>query len=129
MRARAVAFVLTAVLIFYFIVLGDRALLLIQDGRIDFVLLGIGVLILPIVGAWTVWREIALGFAAQKMGEELGDFSTDFESAKSKVEAEPEAWRAWYLLAIAYGQERDTKNGRAAMRKAAELKSREAKRS
>lgn len=129
MKARTVAFVLTAVLVFYFLLLGDRAAILMGDDRITFKLLGLGVLLLPVIGAWTVWRELALGMAAQRLGAELGDFDTDFASAKSRVEHSPEDWRAWYILAISYGQARDTRNGRAAMRQAVELKARESRRS
>lgn len=128
MRARNLAFLLTAILIFYFLVLGDRAALLMSDNRLAFKVLGVGVLAFPIVGIWVIWRELALGIAAGRMGQEVGDFSTNFESAKSAVEASPEDWRAWYILARVYGGEKDTKMGRAAMRKAAELKARESQR-
>lgn len=131
MKTRSVAFLLTAALVFYFVVLGERAIIMIRDGRPAFVLLGIGVLLLPIVGAWTTWRELQLGFASQRLGQQVGDGEVDFDSAKRAVEASPEDWRAWYRLAMAYGAERDTKNGRAAMKQAVELeaKERESKRS
>lgn len=129
MKARNVALVLTAILIFYFLILGNRAAILMGDDRMVFKLLGFGVLLLPIIGIWAIWREFVLGMAAQRLGTEIGDFAPDFEAAKSEVEASPESWRAWYKLAIAYGNERDTKNGRAAMRKAVELKARESQRS
>lgn len=128
MRARTVAFLLTAVLIFYFLLLGNRASILMGDDRLAFQLLGLGVLLLPVIGAWSIWREFALGVAAQRLGAEIGDFTPDFEVAKKGVEGAPEDWRAWYRLAIAYGRERDTKLGRAAMRKAVELKARESQR-
>lgn len=128
MKARTVAFILTAVLIFYFLVLGDRAATLMGDSRLSFKLLGYGVLAFPIIGIWVIWRELTLGLAAQRMGREVGDFSTNFESAKRAVETSPDDWRVWYILARVYGGEKDTKMGRAAMRKAAELRARESQR-
>ena len=68
MTARRVAWVLVAVLAVYFVLLGQRALWLIGDGRLAFVLLGVGVLILPFVGAYTVWREVRFGFRMQEEG-------------------------------------------------------------
>lgn len=128
MRARTVAFALTAALLFYFFLLGERAIIMIRDGRLAFVLLGIGVLLLPIVGAWTIWRELALGINAQRLARLLSQEElrkTDFVDAKAIVEQSPEDWRAWYSLAMAYGDAGDTKNGRAAMRNAVDLESKE----
>ena len=44
-----------------------------------------------------------------------------FELRKAEVEAAPDDWRAWYRLAVAYGDARDTARGRRAMRKAIAL--------
>ena len=127
MRARLVALILAAILIFYFIVLGQRAFILIGDGRPAMVLLGIGVLILPIVGAWSLWRELRIGFGSQELAKRLTaeggmpEESLSFEACKADVEAHPEDWRAWYRLAVAYGDAGDTRHGRQALRRALEL--------
>jgi len=141
--ARRVAFVLVAVLGFYLLLLGQRGVLLVRDGRLPFVLLGVGVLVLPLVGAWTVWREVQFGLAAQRLGEQLaaeGGLPTDelprlpsgrvdlaaadvvFERRRADVDAAPDDWRAWYRLALAYGDARDTRRGRRAMRHAIRLR-------
>jgi hypothetical protein len=146
MTARRVAWLLVAVLAVYFVLLGQRAVWLIADGRLPFVLLGVGVLVLPVVGAYTVWREVRFGYAAQQLGHELaaqGGLPADdlprrpsgrvdlaaadavFERRRAEVEAAPEDWRAWYRLAVAYGDAHDTKRGRAAMRHAIHLHSRD----
>jgi len=129
MRARVVAFILVAVLAFYFIVIGQRALLMLQDGRIAMVLLGVGVLILPIIGTWAVWRELRIGFGSEELAKRLSaegampQSSLSFEECKSDVEANPQDWRAWYRLAVAYGEAGDTRHGRQALRRAMELSS------
>ena len=45
-----------------------------------------------------------------------------FDDAAAAAEAAPEDWRAWYRLALAYDAERDTRRGRAAMRRAIALR-------
>lgn len=127
MRARWVAALLSAVLLFYFAVIGDRALLLISDDRPTVWALGLAVLLLPVVGLWALWRELRLGFAAQALARrltaegEMPEASIAFDACKSAVEAAPQDWRAWYRLAVAYGEAGDTRHGRMALRKAWEL--------
>ena len=44
-----------------------------------------------------------------------------FEVRRREVEAAPQDWRAWWRLASAYGEARDPRRGRRAMRKAVDL--------
>lgn len=142
MTARRVVWALVAALLVYFVLLGQRAWWLISDGRVPFVLLGVGVLVLPVVGGYAVWREVRLGRAAQRLGEELaaeGGLPVDdlprrpsgrvdlaaadavFEQRRADVEATPDDWRVWYRLALAYGDASDARRGRAALRHAVRL--------
>lgn len=127
MRARLVALILSAILLFYFIVIGQRALLMLEDGRPAMILLGVGVLLLPIIGVWALWRELRIGFGAQELAKRLtaeGAMpmeSLSFEQCKTDVENNPEDWRSWYRLAVAYGDAGDTRHGRQALRQALEL--------
>jgi hypothetical protein len=41
-----------------------------------------------------------------------------FDELRQSVERNPESWRAWYILAIAYDDARDRKRARGAMRNA-----------
>jgi Flp pilus assembly protein TadD len=52
---------------------------------------------------------------------EKADADAVFEQRKAEVEAAPEDWRAWWRLAAAYGEARDPRRGRRAMRKAVTL--------
>jgi cytochrome c-type biogenesis protein CcmH/NrfG len=127
MRARLVALILGAILVFYFLVIGQRALIMLNDDRPAFLFLGFGVLLLPIVGVWALWREIRIGLASQELAKRLTaegkmpEESIPFDVCKSDVESNPDDWRAWFRLAVAYGEAGDTRNGRAALRKSWEL--------
>src|SRR5687768_5932749 len=52
---------------------------------------------------------------------EKADADRVFELRRTEVEASPEDWRAWWRLAAAYGEARDARRGRRAMRKAVAL--------
>lgn len=86
---------------------------------------GVGIAILTPISLWTILREVRFGIATQRLGraEAREDFLSsvdlgDFPGAKAQAEAEPENWRAWYRLAIAYDLNRDRRAARAAMRQA-----------
>lgn len=123
MRARTVALLLAAALVAYLVVVGHRGLLLIYDGRLPFVLLGVGVLLLPVIGAYALYREIRFGMATERLGRQLqpGDAPAGFDACRVAVEAHPENWRAWYHLAESYEAEGDRTRARSAMRRAIAL--------
>ncbi len=105
---------------------------------------GVGVLLLVLVGIVLVIGEVRLGAASQRLAERLdaegglpydlpgvtrrasGRLDKDvadeaFEVRRREVEAAPQDWRAWWRLAAAYGEARDPRRGRRAMRKAVDL--------
>jgi hypothetical protein len=119
-----------------------RAVDLFRTGSVLGVLLGIGVLLLVLLGGLLVAGEVRLGAGSSRLAARLeaegDDVDPDLdrtasgrltaESAdrlfalrKAEVEAAPEDWRAWWRLAAAYGEARDTSAGRRAMRKALAL--------
>lgn len=125
--ARRIAFVLAVALVAYMVVVFARGLTLVGDGRPVFVLLGLAVLVLPVLGAWFLWAELRFGLAMQRLGREA-DVGADageawaFARCKADVEAAPSDWKAWYRLAVAYGDAGDSRRGRAAMRQAIALR-------
>ncbi|GAA3461895.1 tetratricopeptide repeat protein [Saccharothrix longispora] len=140
MSTRTVAFLITAALAVYFVLLGGRAVVLLGTGEPVGVALGVGVLLLPLVGAWIAWTNIRFGFTTERMARlleaegALPDLSglprtpsgrveraaADewFEERKRDVEARPEDWRTWFLLAQAYDLSGDRGRARETMRKA-----------
>jgi cytochrome c-type biogenesis protein CcmH/NrfG len=141
-RARAVVAVLVVAFAFYAVTIGWRGALLMRDGRPAAVALGVGVLLLPLLGAWAVWREVRFGAATERLGRELaatGGLPVDdlprrpsgrvdrhaamaaFEGHRREVEQRPEDWAAWYRLATAYDAAGDRRRARAAARRAIAL--------
>ena len=139
MRARAaVAVAATGLVALYMLV---RAVDLLKTGTTSGALLGLGVLLLVLVGGLLVVGEVRLAAASQRLGKRLfaegfveedlpvttsGRVDRDaadalFARRKAEVEATPEDWRAWFLLASAYDMARDPQRGRRAMRKAIDL--------
>ena len=143
MRKRAVLVVGTTALLGVYMLV--RAIDLMRTGTAAGVLLGVGVLMLLLVGGLLIVSEVRLAAASQRLGERLfaegfveedlpllpsGRVQRDaadahFARRKAEVEAAPEDWRRWFLLATAYDAARDPRRGRRAMRKAIELEAAE----
>ena len=142
MRARSTALILVAVLVFYLLLAAERGIWLIGTGRPLLVVFGIGVLMLPCVGAWFVVAEVRMGSASSRLGRQLeaeGLWPTEeiprkpsgrvdlaaadeiFEKRRAEVEASPEDWRGWYRLSLAYYAARDSGRARKALRQAIAL--------
>lgn len=142
MTPRRWAAVLVLAVIAYLVLAGWRGVALIASGSPTAVLLGVFVLVIPVIGAWVVWREVSFGFAMQAMGRELereGDLPVDdfartpsgrvqpadaerfFAAERARVESAPSDWRGWYRLGLAYDAARDRKRAREAMRRARSL--------
>jgi hypothetical protein len=137
------AVALTALLAIYVVVVAARGVALVATGEPVAVLLGLGVLLLPLLAVALVAREWALAVAVQRMADELaarGDLPVDtlprspggridraaareaVEAAAADAEAHPEDWAARYRLAFAYDAAGDRKRARAALRLAARLR-------
>ncbi|MDV7244898.1 MULTISPECIES: hypothetical protein [Rhodococcus] len=134
---------LVAALVFYFVLLGQRGIALIQDGGVAAVGLGVGVLILPFLGAWIVYATLRAGLQHQKLARRIGDEGLEldvtnlpkrpsgridrdaadalFQQVKAEWEADPDNWRSSYRLARAYDYAGDRGRARETMKRAVEL--------
>jgi cytochrome c-type biogenesis protein CcmH/NrfG len=142
MRARLSYTVSALALIFYFVLVGDRGVLLIADGRPVTVAFGLAVLVLPLIGAWFLWKTTQFARNAGRLGRELeaeGGLPVDdlartpsgridrdaadavFARRQAETEAAPDDWRTWFRLAVAYFDARDTPRARKAMQRAIAL--------
>ena len=142
MTPRRWAWLLAVAVAAYLVLAGVRGWALLTSGEVTGVLLGVAVLALPVVGAWVVWREIAFGYAMQRMGAQLaaeGDLPLDdfartpsgrivpeeaqrfLAEERARVDEHPEDWRAWYRFGLAQDAARDRRRARAAMREALRL--------
>jgi tetratricopeptide (TPR) repeat protein len=142
MRTKALVGLLVAILVFYAVLIGAKGVAFVASGEPAAVLLGVGVLVLPVLGLALVWREILFGRRSAQLAaalEEEGGLPVDdlprrpsgrvdraaadaaFETRQAEVEAAPDSWRAWYRLALAYDDAGDRTRARAAVRRAIEL--------
>ncbi|MEU3951706.1 hypothetical protein AB0F45_05185 [Streptomyces achromogenes] len=142
MRAKITYLVTAAVLVFYFLLVGSRGVMLIQDGRLLTVTFGVAVLILPVIGLWFLWKNTEFVRRANQLAAELeaeGGLPADelkrlpsgridrdsadevFARRKAETEASPGDWRCWFRLAVAYHDARDTPRARKAMQRAIAL--------
>jgi hypothetical protein len=142
MRAKITYFVLAAVLVFYFVLVGSRGVFLIQDATPVTVTFGVAVLVLPLIGLWFLWHTTAFARNANRLARELeaeGGLPVDelvrtpggridrdsadlvFAKRQAETEAAPDDWRSWFRLAIAYFDARDTPRARKAMQRAIAL--------
>ena len=135
-------------LLVYFALLARTAVALIQTATPTAVALGVGVLLLPIVGAWVMVATLRSGLAHQRLarlaaedGSELdvsdlprmpsGRIQRDaadalFQTVRAEVEADPQDWRGWYRLARAYDYAGDRGRARETMRTAVSMQASEA---
>ena len=120
------------------------ALSLLVSGDLVLVGVGIGILLLVVVGLLLVAGEVRLGADSERLALQLEregglpfdppgvkrlasgrlekvDADAVFEDRRLEVERDPEDWRTWWRLAAAYGDARDPRRGRRAMRKAVSL--------
>ncbi|TCC16884.1 hypothetical protein [Kribbella speibonae] len=139
MKAKQTAFVLAVVFVVYAVLIGWRGVLLVKVGTPVAVGLGLAVLVIPVIGAYLVWREIQFGRRTEALARELeaaGGLPVDdlprrpsgrvdraaadeaFGRYRSEAEAAPDDWRVWFRLSTAYDAAGDRKRAREAMRSA-----------
>ncbi|MCU1436667.1 MAG: hypothetical protein JWR71_3392 [Pseudarthrobacter sp.] len=132
----------TLLLVFYLVVSFQRSVLLLTDNNLAAQAIGAAYLVLPVVGAWALIRELMFGARTEKMARILeaeGGLPVDnlprtpagriiraaadqeFEKYKAEAEAAPEDWRSWFRLSCAYDAAGDRKRARASMRDAGRL--------
>ncbi|MGW7552033.1 hypothetical protein [Streptomyces rimosus] len=142
MRAKITYCVLAAVLVVYFVLVGSRGVLLIEQGTALTVAFGVAVLILPFIGLWFLWHTTQFARKAGRLARELeaeGGLPVDelkrtpggridrdsadevFDRRRAETERAPDDWRTWFRLAVAYHDARDTPRARKAMQRAIAL--------
>ncbi len=127
-------------LVVYFVLLGQRGIDLISSGTVAGIGLGIGVLILPFIGAWMIIATLRAGIEHQRLarimaeeGRELDVSSLPrrpsgriereaadelFAQVKQEWEADPSDWHNTYRIARAYDYAGDRSRAREMMKRA-----------
>lgn len=138
-----VAVVATALLLVIYLILPLRyGVLLVQLGTPVAVLIGIALFVLPVIGGWALVVEILFAVRADRLAKQLeaeGGMPTEevpvspsgrvdraaadalFPSYRDAVDADPENWRVWFRLALAYDASGDRRRARWATRTAIRL--------
>ncbi|HEY8753931.1 MAG TPA: hypothetical protein VIM40_09845 [Arthrobacter sp.] len=132
----------TLLLVFYLVVSFQRSVLLLLDSNPTAKAIGAAYLVLPVIGAWAMIRELMFGARTEKMARILeaeGGLPVDelprtpagrivrsaadleFEKYRAEAEAAPSDWRSWFRLSCAYDAAGDRKRARSSMRDAEKL--------
>jgi hypothetical protein len=137
--ARAGVIVVGLCLILYFILTGQWAYLYIVSGEPIGIAMGVALIVLPLIGAWALVREIQFGFQADRLGAQLNEeggmppAETELTARGklAKEDAEPvvqrytaaadaasDDWRARYRLGVVQDAAGRRKDARASIREA-----------
>ena len=143
MKTRTTALLLTVVLVGYFLLIGERAVWLIESGGAAGIGLGVGALLLPLIGVWIAAANLRFGVKVERLARRLADegalpdaselprrpsgriereaADAWFDERKAELDESPEDWRRWYRLAYAYDIAGDRRRARETMRHALRL--------
>lgn len=143
-RARALTgvVIMAVLLVLYFVFAGVRALALLSSGTPVAVIMGAALLVLPLIGAWALMRELLFGWRSTQLVDRLeatGGLPDDlgpagptgkperevadgvFPRYRAEAEAAPDDWAAWMRLGIVYDACGDRTRARRAIRQAIRL--------
>lgn len=119
-----------------------RAGVLLTSGDPIQIMFAIAIVVIPLVGFGLIVRELWFGWRTRQMGRILAaegglptyvgeltasgrptkdDADRNFERYAADAQTDPDDWRVWFRLAIAYDDSRDRKRARQAMRQASSL--------
>jgi hypothetical protein len=139
--AKLGAVVMAVLLAVYLALVGWRAVQFVQTGEPVAVVMGVSLIVLPVLAAWAIWRELQFGVRSQRLvrlleaegGLDLGmplrpsgrperaAADDAFPAFRDAVESDPDSWRAWLRLGLAYDAAGDRRRARRAVRRAIEL--------
>ena len=142
MRTKATIALMVLVVLAYSVMLGAKGVALLHSGSVVGVLLGLAILAMPLLGVTLLARELEFGRRCAALAGALaaeGGLPVDdlprrpsgrvdraaadaqFDRMRAETEADPENWRAWFRLALAYDAAGDRPRARAAARHAIAL--------
>lgn len=142
MSTRLGVALMTVLLGLYLVLLGQRAVLLVASGEPIGVAMGVALLVLPLLGAWALVRELVFGAHTQRLvgildaegGLPVDDLpkrasgrpvrtaaDEQFLRYRDEVDAAPGDWRAWFRLGLAYDASGDRRRARHAIRRSIAL--------
>lgn len=142
MRGLPAAALMGALLLLYIVVLGVRAVAFLASGTGVGIGIGLALVLIALLGAWALVLEFAFGLRSTRLVRRLrqeGALPGDdlprrpsgrvdraaavaaFGRYRDEATADPEDWRAWLRLGLAYEASGDRRRARAAVRRAIRL--------
>ena len=133
---------MAALLALYLVFIVQYGFVLLAIGEPVATAMGVALLVLPLVGAWALALELRFGFRSERLlgilraenGLPVDDLprlpsgraeheaaDAAFPHYKAEVEDDPESWRAWLRLGLAYDASGDRRRARWATREAIRL--------
>jgi len=141
-KSRVAAILMAVLLAIYLVFVVNYAIVLMGTGVGVAIAMGVALLVLPLIGAWLLWREIAFVLRGERLVRILGASGglpvddlprrpsgradpeaadAQFPAYKTAVEENPDSWSAWLLLGLAYDASGDRSRARWATREAIRL--------
>ena len=138
-RAKLGVIIVTLGLVLYFWFTLQRAWIMLLDDSLVAKGIGLALVALPIVGAWTLLRELLFGSQTERLAGILeaedglppdtlprtpggrivrAAADEEFEKYRREADAAPDDWRSWFRLSCAYDAAGDRRRARATMRQA-----------
>lgn len=142
MKGRIAAWAMAVLLALYLVLVADRSVRLVATGEPVAIGLGVALIILPLIAAWALMRELLFGIRTERLVKYLeaehnlpedelpkrpsgrpdrAAADAEFDRYRAEVDAAPESWRAWFRLGLAYDASGDRRRARAALRRAIAL--------
>lgn len=142
MRARVAALVMAALLVLYLVFVTNYSLVLINDAQPFAKAIGWALIVMPVLGAGVLAADLVFVVRGEGLVRRLGAegglpvddlprlpsgrpdpaaADLEFPKYQAEVEAEPESWRAWLRLGLAYDASGDRRRARWATRRAIAL--------
>jgi hypothetical protein len=141
MRNRLAALFMALLLLLYIVIAGQRAVLLFEAGTALGVVAGCALVVFPLIAIWALGRELWFGWRTERLVKQLAAEGAlpvesavtasgrpvrevadeEFPKYKAEVEADPDSWRAWFRLGLAYDASGDRRRARWALRAAIRL--------
>lgn len=145
-RAKVGVAIVSIALVLYFWFTYQRAWIMVTDDSLLAKGLGLALFALPVVGAWTLVRELMFGAQTERLADVLASedglppdelprtpggrivreaADAEFERYRAETDAAPDDWRSWFRLSCAYDAAGDRKRARESMRRAIRMEKRD----
>lgn len=145
MSTRLGVIAMSALLLLYLVAVAQLSFsLMVAD---DLLAKGIGfaLIVLPLIGAWALAAELLFGLRSGRLADRLGDegglpvddlpkrtsgrperaaADAEFPRFQAEVEKDPDDWRAWFRLGLAYDASGDRRRARRSIGRAIALERR-----